>query len=275
VLVTVLGYVLHDNPTLQRDILNSAVADLPIIGDQLRNSVTSVKGNGIGLVVGILVTFYGGLGVANSAQDAMNRVWAVPISMRPGFFPRLVRSVAFIGILTLAILGTTVLSRAGAGNANMSFGVRAIAWIGGLAFTIFLFALSFRLLTARKVTWAEVFPGAVIAGVGWEILQSIATLFIAHSLQGMSQTYGLFAVVIGLLLWIFLQARVVLYAAEVNVVRVERLWPRSLVQPPLTDADRRAFELYARTQERRRESRASLHFDDTSEASEASATAGH
>src|SRR5215471_448209 len=262
VLVTVLGYVLHDNPSLQRDIVNSAVADLPIIGDQIRKSVTSVRGNGIGLFVGILVTFYGGLGVANSAQDAMNRVWAVPISVRPGFIPRLVRSVALIGILTLAILGTTVLSRAGAGNANMSLGVRCVAWLGGLAFNVFLFALSFRVLTARKLTWNDVMPGAIIAGVGWEILQSIATLFISHSLKGMSQTYGLFAVVIGLLLWIFLQARVVLYAAEVNIVRVERLWPRSLVQPPLTDADRRAFALYARTQERRRDSRATLHFDD-------------
>ena len=49
----------------------------------------------------------------------------------------------------------------------------------------------------------------------------------------MSQTYGMFAIVLGALGWIFLQARVVVYAAEVNVVRRDRLWPRSLV------ADRR------------------------------------
>jgi YihY family inner membrane protein len=265
VLVTVLGYVLHDNPTLQQDILNSAVADLPIIGDQIRNNVTSVKGNGIGLVVGLLVTFYGGLGVANSAQDAMNRVWAVPISVRPGFLPRLVRSLALIGILALAIAVTTFLNRLGTGNQDMRSYVRVFAFVIGFFFNIFLFALSFRVLTARKITWRQVLPGAVIAAIGWEVLQAIATLFISHSLQGMSQTYGLFAVVIGLLLWIFLQARVVLYAAEVNIVYVERLWPRSLVQPPLTDADRRAFELYARTQERRRESRATLHFQDLDE----------
>ena len=213
----------------------------------------------------VLVTFYGGLGVGNSAQDAMNRVWAVPISVRPGFLPRLVRSLAFIGILTLAIAVTTFLNRLGTGNQDMRSYVRVFAFIFGFFFNIFLFALSFRVLTARKVSWRQLLPGAVIAAIGWEVLQAIATLFISHSLQGMSQTYGLFAVVIGLLLWIFLQARVVLYAAEVNIVYVERLWPRSLVQPPLTDADRRAFELYARTQERRRDSRATLHFQDLDE----------
>src|SRR4029077_16291399 len=73
VLVTVLGYVLHDNPQLQRDILNSAVADLPIIGDQIRNNVTSVKGNGIGLVIGLLVTFYGGLRAADAGETPESR----------------------------------------------------------------------------------------------------------------------------------------------------------------------------------------------------------
>jgi hypothetical protein len=38
-----------------------------------------------------------------------------------------------------------------------------------------------------------------------------------------------------------------LYAAEINVVRTYRLWPRSLINPPKTDADRRAYEAYADT----------------------------
>ena len=57
VLVTVLGYVLHGNQDLQRRIIDSALGDFPVIGQQLRDNISSVKGNGIGLVVGILVTF--------------------------------------------------------------------------------------------------------------------------------------------------------------------------------------------------------------------------
>jgi membrane protein len=74
---------------------------------------------------------------------------------------------------------------------------------------------------------------------------------VQHQIKGMSQTYGFFAIVLGLLAWIFLLARVFLYAAEVNVVRKERLWPRALAPPPLTEADHRAYEKYAETEERR------------------------
>ena len=140
VLVTVLGYVLHGNPTLQHDILDSAVAEIPIIGDQLRNNVTSLRGNGIGILVGLLVILYGGLGLANSAQDAMNRVWEVPMRVRAGFFPRLARSLALIGTIGLAILVTTFLSRFGAGNADLGFGVRMILYVGSIALNVGILA---------------------------------------------------------------------------------------------------------------------------------------
>jgi YihY family inner membrane protein len=250
VLVTVLGYVLQDNPKLQSDIIDSAVADLPVIGDQIRTNVHSLHGNGIGLVIGLLVILYGGLGLANAAQDAMNRVWEVPIRSRAGFFPRLLRSLALIGTLGVGILVTTFLSRFGAANANLAMESRAVLYIGGVLLNVGLFTVAFIVLTSRSLGWRDVLPGAIVAAIGWEILQAIGAWFVQRQLNHMSPTYGLFAIVIGLLLWIFLEARVVLYAAEVNVVRAQRLWPRSLTPPPFTEADRRAFEAYAVREER-------------------------
>ena len=57
---------------------------------------------------------------------------------------------------------------------------------------------------------------------------------------------------IGLLSWLYLQAHVILLAAEVNVVRARRLWPRSLGQDPdhLTDADRDALVQHAEVEQR-------------------------
>jgi uncharacterized BrkB/YihY/UPF0761 family membrane protein len=63
------------------------------------------------------------------------------------------------------------------------------------------------------------------------VLHVVGGVYVAHTLHGMSQTYGMFAIVLGLLAWIFLQARVVIYAAEINVVRLDRRWPRALVSP--------------------------------------------
>jgi hypothetical protein len=72
--------------------------------------------------------------------------------------------------------------------------------------------------------------------------------------------YGFFAIVIGLLSWLFVAAQLTLLAAEVNVVRHYRLWPRSLTQPPLTSADRATFERLARMEERRPEVRVGISF---------------
>jgi YihY family inner membrane protein len=250
VLVTILGFVLQDNPKLQQDIIDSAVADLPVIGDQIRNNVHSLRGNGLGLAVGLLVVLYGGLGLANAAQDAMNRVWEVPIRARAGFFPRLLRSLALIGTLGVGILISTFLSRFGAANANLSTAVRLVLYLGGVVLNVVVFAIAFRVLTSRALGWFDVLPGAVVAAIGWEVLQALGAWFVQRELNHMSPTYGLFAIVIGLLLWIFLEARVILYAAEVNVVRAQHLWPRSMTPPPFTDADRRAFTAYAVREER-------------------------
>jgi hypothetical protein len=65
--------------------------------------------------------------------------------------------------------------------------------------------------------------------------------------------YGVFGVVLGLLAWLYLQAQFTLYAVEANVVSVRRLWPRSLAPPPFTPEDVRAFDMYAKTHERRPE----------------------
>jgi hypothetical protein len=62
-----------------------------------------------------------------------------------------------------------------------------------------------------------------------------------------------FGVVLGLLAWLYLQAQFTLYAVEANVVSARRLWPRSLAPPPFTPEDLRAFDMYAKTHERRPE----------------------
>lgn len=252
VLVTVMSYVLEDNPDLQSSILNSALADFPVIGDQIRNNITSVRGSGIGLLVGALITFYGGLGIANATQDAMNRVWSVPHHSRPGFFPRILRSLALIGMLGLGILFTTVLGAVSAASGNVNGELRIATALAAFGFNILLFAIAFKVLTAHAVSWNDVLPGAMVAAFGYGVLQAIGTTLVTQQLKGASQTYGVFAAVIGLLLWIFLVARVTIYAAEINAVRTHELWPRSLVQPPLTDGDARAFKLYARVEGRRK-----------------------
>ena len=249
VLVTVLGYVLAGNPDLQRRIVDSAFAQFPIVGDQLQANVHSLQGHGVMLLVGVLGTLYGGLGIANVSQHAMNRIWGVPIAARPGFWPRLVRSLAVILTFGLAIVLTTIVSGIAAG-ANVDSAIRVAVFALAIVGNFVLFLFMFQVLVARHVEWSELWPGAIVASVAWEVVQALGGLYIAHVVQGASQVYGLFALVFGLFAWFSLLARVVLYSAELNAVRALRLWPRA-IGAPFTTADAAALELYAHMQVRR------------------------
>ncbi len=247
VAVTVLGFVLHDRPDVQQRVLDSALSNFPIIGDQIQANVKTVRGSGIALFFGIIITLYGGLGIANVSQNAMNRIWGVPRYAEPGFFPRLARSLGLIGTIGLGILATTVLS--GIATRTVSGVVpQALVAVVAILLYVALFTLAFQLLVAEGVPWRDLLPGAIVAGVAWHVFQTLGVLYVSRVLQGMSQVYGLFALVLGLFAWINLEARVVLYAMEVNAVRARRLWPRAMA-PPRTEADHRAYELYVRNSE--------------------------
>ena len=54
--------------------------------------------------------------------------------------------------------------------------------------------------------------------MAWQALQAVGGFLVGHYLRHTSQVYGVFAIVLGLLFWLYLGARLTLYAAEVNVV---------------------------------------------------------
>jgi uncharacterized BrkB/YihY/UPF0761 family membrane protein len=108
----------------------------------------------------------------------------------------------------------------------------------------------------------QLVPGAVLAGIGWTILQSLGGFVVGHYLKDDSAVYGLFGIVLGLFAWIYLIAELTVYAAELNVVLARKLWPRAMVQPPLTDADRRSMAAQALQNQRRPEQHVDVSFDD-------------
>jgi membrane protein len=255
--VTILGFVLSDNPELQQEVLGSALRQFPIIGAQLRENVHSLRGSGLGLAVGVLVSMYGGLGVAQATQAALNRVWGVPRNVRPNPLTSRARSLAVLLVAAVAMFVTTVLSGLGASaeqyGADLGAWLRILVTILSTAANVALFILAFRLLTARDVPTRDMLFGAILAAGGWQTLQSLGTYYVAHELKGSTQVYGTFGLVLGLIAWIYLEAVLLVLAAEINVVRARHLWPRALLTPftdrvKLTPADERAYTSYAGTE---------------------------
>jgi pimeloyl-ACP methyl ester carboxylesterase len=84
--------------------------------------------------------------------------------------------------------------------------------------------------------------------VGLPLPQSLTD--VSRQLERANLVYGAFAIVGVLLSWLYLSAQVLLYAAEVNVVLARRLWPRSLLQSPLTGPDQQVLAALAQIEER-------------------------
>jgi membrane protein len=242
--VTILGFVLQGDASAQQSITHSVLKQFPIVGIRPE----TLRGSPVGLAVGIAGTLLSGLGVTIAAQKAFNLVYTVPHRRQPNFLVSRLR-----GLEVLVAVGVLqVLSSVASGIVTGGFGGVWVAIAGialSLVLDLLLFAAAFRLLTDASVPTAELWPGVLLATVGWAALQAVGGLYVAHVVKGSQATYGTFATVIGLLVWLYLGARIVVYAAEINVVLTRHLWPRSLIDPPIP-ADRRARAGLAKMEER-------------------------
>lgn len=252
VFVTVLGVLLRGNPDLQHRLLNSALADFPVIGQQLKTNVNGIGRSGFGLVVGIVGSVLGARGLADATQYALNKLWAVPYVRRPGFPHNWLRSYGLIAVLGLGVLATTGLSAIGAwgGHGVFGFGVQVASVVLSLLVNMGLFWLAFHLATASEISWRDQWLAAALAGVVWQVLQITGGIIVAHQLRNSSSLYGVFGVVLGLLAWLYLQARLTVYAVEADVVRMRHLWPRSLFPPPLNEQDKQVYRSYEQIEQR-------------------------
>lgn len=226
VFVSVLGYVLRGHPHLEQQVLSSALGQFPVIGQDLR--VHALAGSAIALGLGIAASLWAGIGVFIAAENAMDNIWGVPRAERPGFVPARLRALGL-----LALLGTGIVAATGVSSFASSGASYGIAWkIGAVALSVLLdfglFWVALRLLTTRDVTWRQLRGGAVSAAIAYELLQLVGGYYVGHVVNKASNTYGTFALVIGLLSWIYLATHILLLVAEGNVVATKRLWPRPL-----------------------------------------------
>jgi membrane protein len=242
VMVTILGWVLPASDKTK--VLQHIHTMLPVISP----SGKALSGSVVALVIGLATSLWSGIGVVRSAQQAFNSVWEIPMHERPKLKEQLLRSLGILGTLGVGIVLTTLISglvTSSSSGINLGVAGRIAGLVISIAFDIGLFVAAFRMLTDRDVSVRDVLPGAIFSGLVFFVLQQCSALIINHKLKGASGTYGNFGFVIVILWWFYLQAVVTLLGAQLNVVLKERLFPRSITQPPSTEADHRALEAYA------------------------------
>lgn len=261
-MVTILAIVLRGRPEMQARIVDSALAQFPIIGGQIRQNVGSLSDSGLALVLSLAAALWAGLAGIKAMQNAMDHVWDVPLKDQGGQLKRIARGAIMLGVLGLFAVLATALTGIGTALGEVSPLARGATLTLSIAVNFGLFLLAFRMLTVADVSWRDVMPGAAVAAITWALLQAAGNYLVARHLRNASELYGFFGVVLGLLSWLYLGAQIVLFSAEINVVKRLRLWPRSFGAEPVTEVDRRALRRHAKVEERSPSEKVDARFTD-------------
>jgi membrane protein len=263
----VLSVALRRYPELHDKLVRSAFAEFPIVGAEIHEQlgVEKFSGTTLALTAGIVVAVLGGRGFAHALQNTLNTLWAVPKVDRPGFAPRYLRTFSLLLLLGLIVVVTAAASTAAGAAASIglgALGARVVSIAVGTILGFGFFLALFRVAASGQVPTRAMVLGAAISAVGWQLLLTIAGVVVAHQLRHAQAVAGLFGAVLGLLAWLALQGTVIVYAIEADVVRARRLWPRSIVQPPLTEADKSYYSAALRAEAQRPEQQLDIVYTD-------------
>jgi membrane protein len=257
---TIVSRVIRNDPELQERLLDSVLSKFPVVGEQIQ--IGHLSGSAVTIVVGAALALWAGTAVVTAAQSAMDDVWDVPRAERPGLVRRVIRALILLLVFGGSIAISTFLT-----GIEVRTGWTSVVWEAVLLalstlVSVGVFALAYRVLTVASVRWKDVLPGAVVAAIAWTILLLLGTWLVKRHIDQATAVYGVLAWVIGLLAWISLVAQVFLFGAEINVVKLRRLWPRSLVEPTASEEDRAALAVQAKEERAGPEERVDVRFDD-------------
>jgi YihY family inner membrane protein len=228
IFITVLGIVASNHPELESRISQTAFQIFPDFGTYIRSQVHTLRSTGLGLVLQILVVVYGARGLANILQETFNNIWHVAKEHRPGFWGDHLRSFAMMASVGIGMIVGATISYALGSILHIGIAGSILINLINLVITFGLFVAVFRLGTAGQIATKKLIVGAIIATIGTIIIQRLGGTIMHHEVPTLQGSYGSFAIALGMLFWIYLQAQIILYALVITVVKSERDFPKKL-----------------------------------------------
>ncbi|MGB3410405.1 MAG: YihY/virulence factor BrkB family protein [Microthrixaceae bacterium] len=239
--VSILGIVLRNNESLRESIVDSTISSIPVLATDISAGTENLSASWVVLAVSVAVSVWAGLGLLAMLGNALDTIWEVAVFDRPSWILRQLRCIS--GAVLVALCA--VLS--GAGRWILSAGwPSATRVVAGVVFPLVAGAAAYlglhQALCVRKVPFKSHIPGMVATALAWWGMLSLGGFYFDRVVSQSSDTYGVFAVVLGLLSWSYLLATLYLYSVTLAAVLADRRWPRSLSGRNLTDQDREAVE---------------------------------
>jgi membrane protein len=247
--ISLLGFMLEAGVPMAVDgqavVLRAVEQTLPQAKDLVEQIIVNTRRarGGTGLI-GLIVLAWSASNIFTHARLAMNAIWDTGLPQGLGGVVRLRLNALGMAIATglllfVSTLSDTILQL-------IARYVNRLPWSATLWFfgrplllastTVALFALLYRFLPRATLSWADVWPGAIVGGVGWEVLKR-AFVWYTTSAADWTAIYGPITGVIGLLLWLYLSAQVLLFGAEFAAAYAHMLEEKHAPVPVLSESE--------------------------------------
>lgn len=216
VMTAIIGFLASGDVSLAGDIIDrlglsgTAATSLREAIDAAENSKQAAS------VVGLAGLAWSALGVVHAIQLAVDRPWQVKVGGVMDRFKSFGWLVLTGGFVVASTAATAVVFAALPGWAA-PFTIVATTGIN-----VVMFWFMFLVIGNQKVGWRPLIPGAVLAGVGLQVLTLAGAIIVPRSVASSSALYGSMGIVFAILAWLFLFGRLLVYASTFNVVLYER-----------------------------------------------------
>jgi uncharacterized BrkB/YihY/UPF0761 family membrane protein len=226
VITTIIGIITTNNPQAQATATNAIAKYIPAIGDQLYGHIHSINKNGLALLLAILFTVYGARGAVESFVDSTKNIWGEAVKKEN----LIVKAIRSISVLAVGVLGLGIASVATGYIASTSHGIiaKSISFLFNILALYWIFIIILKISIDKKIRFKKIRPGSMFAAISLVILQTIGGVILTRQLQTLDTLYSVFALPLGLMFWIYLQAQVIYLAVVGSVVNQKKLWPRAI-----------------------------------------------
>lgn len=238
VLTTLTNNFLSSHPDVQDRVIKGITDYFPLLGTQLADHVHSLRRNGLALIIGILFTLYGARGVAEAFRKGVQHIWGIPESERDPFPGSLFKSLCILVVGALGFMTASILAGLTA-TAGHDLGFRTLSVLINVLILFWLFNFLINLSLPRHIPFKQIWVGAAAAAIGLVILQLLGGFILARELKNLDALYSYFALSLGLLFWLYLQAQILCYAMEIATVSSGALWPRGMNAASPTEVDKK------------------------------------
>jgi membrane protein len=232
-------------PMSQQFIIRRLEFIAPAMGQLLGKTIDEViQTRGTVSLIALLSLVWSGSRIFDTLNQTLYLIWTNkrrrPVWKQRGLSILFVLAFAGPALFLASVLGSISGHISVSVPEQFNLLARYVSFIVAFLLDIALLMLLYILLPHGSSTWHEILPGAIAAGLFWELAKKAFLLFVSSYVSVSNLVYGSVATIIAFLVWAYLSGLIFIFGAYLSVFYNQR---RVMITE---EADKRKTEIVAK-----------------------------